>query len=99
MGVAILGVVAAFIVPPLLATDYGVRQGAFEARILSSASGMGMAGRPIVRARVEDQTGRIFWIGMPTTAAIAPETRLAINVWCETGTFETCIARYGGAID
>jgi|GEM_PF-2617831 len=94
MGLGVLGVVAAFIVPPLMATDYTVREGVFEARILSSAAGMGMAARPVIRARVEDETGRIFWIRMPTTVTTAPGTVLLIETWCETESLDNCIGRY-----
>jgi len=96
MGLVVLGVVAVFIVPPLIATDYTVRQGVFQAQILSSAAGMGMAARPVIRARVEDETGRVFWIRMPTTVTTAPGTELMIETWCETENFENCIGRYAG---
>ena len=94
LGLLVVGMLAVFIVLPLMATDYEVRQGPVEARILSSAAGMGMAARPVVRARVEDETGRVFWIALPSTSTTAPDTKLTIDVWCETAAFESCIARY-----
>ena len=94
MGVGVLAVIAAFIVPPLMAKDYGVHQGTFQARILSSAAGMGMAGKPVLRAQVEDETGRRFWIGVPATTTVAPDTQIIINVWCETEAHASCIGRY-----
>ena len=97
LGLVVMGMLAVFIVLPLMATDYEVRQGTFEARILSSAAGMGMAARPVVRARVEDELGRVFWIALPSTSTTAPDTQLTINVWCETPAFESCIARYNGS--
>ena len=87
-------IVALFVVPPLLAPQYEVKQGAFEARILSSAAGMGMAGKPVMRAHIEDETGRLFWIGVPSTITVAPKTQIRITVWCETSAHESCIARY-----
>lgn len=94
MGLVAMGILAVFIVLPLMATDYEVRQGTFEARILSSAAGMGMAARPVLRARVEDEIGRVFWIALPSTSINAPDTDLTIDVWCETPAFESCTARY-----
>ena len=96
MGLVVLGVVAAFIVSPLIATDYTYREGVFQARILSSASGMGMAARPVIRARVQDETGRVFWIVMSNTVTTAPGTELLIEIWCETESLENCIGRYAG---
>jgi len=89
-----LVVISFFIIPPLMAPQYDVRQGAFEARIRTSAAGMGMAGKPILRAMVEDEAGRRFWIGVPTTITVAPETLIMIDVWCESKAYESCIGRY-----
>lgn len=94
MALMFIGIAAVFIVPPLMATDYPVRQGSFQAEVLSSASGMGMAVRPVIRARVRDDTGRIFWIRVPSTIIVAPGSPLVIETWCETMTFQSCTARY-----
>lgn len=94
MGLVILAVGAVFIVPPLLAPDYVVRQGLFMAKVQASASGMGMAGRPILRAQVEDETGRRFWIDMPSASIVAPGTPVQIEVWCETDAHLNCAARH-----
>lgn len=94
MAVVVLGVIAAFIIPPLMATDYSVKQGEFRVEVLTSASGMGMAARPILRAQVKDETGRTFWVGVPASITVAPGTDLVINVWCETEAFDNCIGRY-----
>ena len=94
MAAILLGAVALFIIPPLMAPEYAVRQGEFDARILSSTSGMGMGGKPVLRIRAEDETGRIFWMGVPTTIIVAPETPIMIEAWCETEAFESCVARY-----
>lgn len=94
IGLGLICVAALFIVPPLLAPDYSVQQGSFRAHIVSSISGMGMAGRPIVRAQVEDETGRIFWLQLPPTYITAPDVDLLIDVWCLTPDYESCTARY-----
>ena len=91
IGVALISL---FIIPPLLAPQYDVKQGTFQAHILTSAAGMGMAGRPITRAQVEDEIGRRFWIGVPSVVTVAPGTQILINVLCESEAYESCIGRY-----
>jgi len=97
LGLVAIGMLVVFIALPLMTTDYEARQGTFDAHILSSAAGMGMAARPVVRARVEDELGRVFWIALPPASTTAPDTKLTIDVWCETPAFQSCIARYKGS--
>ncbi len=94
IGLIVCAIVAVSIALPLMATDYPVRQGPVEAQILSSAAGMGMAAKPVLRARVEDETGRVFWVQLPSTHSFAAGTALILDVWCETEAFESCAARY-----
>jgi hypothetical protein len=94
IGLIGVAVISLFIIPPLLAPQYEVKQGTFQAHILTSAAGMGMAARPILRARIEDETGRIFWLQLPSTHISAAGTPLIIDVWCETDAHKSCTARY-----
>lgn len=96
-GLAASGLIALFIVPPLMAPSFDVREGRFQAEILASVSGMGMAARPVVRAQVKDSQERLFWVRMPSTSSVAPGTPLQIDVWCETDAYESCTARYASA--
>ncbi|MEO9971071.1 MAG: hypothetical protein ABJG15_14835 [Hyphomonadaceae bacterium] len=89
-----LAIASVFIVPPLMAPQYKFVQGAFNARILNSTSGMGMGGRLVMRARIEDETGRFFWLNVPSTITASPDTSIMITAWCETEAYENCIARY-----
>lgn len=97
LGLMVGGFLVVSIALPLMATDYPVHQGTSDARILSSAAGMGMAAKPILRTRVEDPTGRIFWVQLPSTHISAAGTFLVIDVWCETDAFTSCAARYSAS--
>lgn len=94
VGLVGLAIASVFIVPPLLAPQYEIIQGAFNARILNSTAGMGMGGRLVTSARIEDETGRVFWLNVPSTITVSPDTPIMITVWCETEAYERCIARY-----
>lgn len=96
MGFVGLCVVVLFVVPPLLAPSYSVRQGVYSGEVTATNAGMGMAARPVMRVLVELEDGRGWWVRVPATQAVAPGMDIEIELWCQSEAFEACSARYAG---
>ena len=92
--VLVLGILSAGLGIAFMTPQHGVRQGLYSADILRVSAASDMTGRPSVRAEVQDETGRIFWVRLPPSAGLTIGDTVNIGVSCKTDAFEKCSARY-----
>ncbi|MEO1404919.1 MAG: hypothetical protein AAFV54_00330 [Pseudomonadota bacterium] len=90
------GMVYVFVVLPLTAPKFTVRQGEFIGVVAALAAGMGLGARMEQRALIEVEDGRAWWLSVPADQALAQGSKVKVEVVCTTDQFEQCTARYIG---
>ncbi|MEM7006892.1 MAG: hypothetical protein AAGF33_08965 [Pseudomonadota bacterium] len=85
-----------FVIVPLTAPKFTVKQGEFIGVIAALAAGMGLGARIEQRALIELKDGRAWWLSIPADKALARGSEVKVEVVCTTDQFDHCTARYSG---
>ncbi|MEM9668483.1 MAG: hypothetical protein AAF950_06115 [Pseudomonadota bacterium] len=93
------GMVYVFVVLPLSAPKFTMKQGEFIGVVAALAAGMGLGAKIEQRALIELKDGRAWWISVPSNEALARGSNVKVEVVCVTDDFQQCAARYTGRPD
>lgn len=85
-----------FVVVPLSAPKFTVKQGEFIGVVAALAVGMGLGARIEQRALIELDDGRAWWLSVPADEALSRGSRAKVDIYCVSDRFEQCTARYLG---
>jgi len=90
------GMVYLFVVVPLSAPKFTIKQGEFIGVVAALAAGMGLGARIEQRALIEIEDGRAWWVSVPADEGVARGDKARIDVYCTSDRFENCAARFLG---